>query len=239
MDESPAPRASAAERGAPRARDSAGFELAARGASAARRPHLPRAPPGGPRPGGQGTRAHAAHSPTLAPGSLFGRVSPVLGRLCWLMLNSSGPFAWKQLYLCFPTTVLLREDRPEHQWGSCAARLEKLGPLACYLDTLNSYNHVISGSESKAKLHLSVLSTNCFPRFHFLRCVFARKGSGSSACWSKGSQPRWVLDVLLFPFFPFPSDRIKTSAVTQWGSLVDKTLGECGFLAQFAPPPPI
>lgn len=54
--------------------------------------------------GGMDIRAPRCSQPHTCALSRFGRVSVFLSFFgdCWLMLNSSGPFAWKQLYLAFP-----------------------------------------------------------------------------------------------------------------------------------------
>lgn len=78
---------------------------------------------------------HAAQSPTLVPGSRFGRVSPVLGRLCWLMLSSCGPFAWKQLSLLLSHDFSLQlKPAGGQKWGVCERSFKKLpNPTRCLL----------------------------------------------------------------------------------------------------------
>lgn len=63
------------------------------------------------------------------PGSRFGRVSLELWGLWWLMLNSPGPFAWKQLYLCFPTTLLSLQHAKGQQRSFSVVQLSNVSIL--------------------------------------------------------------------------------------------------------------
>lgn len=73
------------------------------------------------------TRApHAAPSPAHVPRRLFGFVSLDFLETRVVDAEQSGLFAWKQLYLCFPTTFMLLKHAREQKWGSPATQLYKV-----------------------------------------------------------------------------------------------------------------
>lgn len=79
-------------------------------------------------PGREGwTRApRPVRSPTHVPGRRSGRVSLELWRLWWLMLNSPGPFAWKQLSSRFPTTLLSPKHAKEQRRAFLSSSFQTL-----------------------------------------------------------------------------------------------------------------
>ena len=68
----------------------------------------------------------ALRSPTHVPGRRSGRVSLELWRLWWLMLNSPGPFVWKQLSSRFPTTLLSPKHAKEQRRAFLSSSFQTL-----------------------------------------------------------------------------------------------------------------
>lgn len=89
------------------------------------------------------------------------------------MLNSPGPFAWKQLSSRFPTLLSPKHAKEQRRAFSVlqlskASKLHSMSFINIAKKKKKGYNHVMSECESRSETPSIVLCRDCFASFRFL-----------------------------------------------------------------------